>query len=623
MLQLAAARQSRERQQGVDCSQGYMSTGDAGILFDGPRSFVCHFKYEASSRLQAIAGLTVPMMALEIAPSTNMLRFYCGTTSATAPIVPGNDYQAVVSYDGTTAVCYLNGSEAARFTVAGYAVTNVFRIGNPSYSPAGPVYSSSHYNYVLSAEEASALYNNGNPAGYVLPDYARAKPLTLKPFESWEFHGNASFDVDMQEFHLVSDGATYSAVIPLDISGIRLQRTDCIYLLRFKIKGTGSMACVDSSAIRPGLDSKVTFSATDEYVEHQVLVSFSGVNRVTIKRNTACDIYVRDVQILIVGCVAEYLPQNLVPAGPGERTPVEITENKTYTWIGVDDTTYSIRVGTSRNPVLGQWYLIKGTVSNYEAGTPYISADTGYTEFALPRGNDEFSVFAQCRSIGPSSYFFTFRGGNRNTDRRLTITIESIEPINNIASTWLDSAQQFPMNDEYLPPLLESINGYDLTANGTPEGVYKLTLKKEAKIDFTEAWSYSFNWSPAQTDAAHVVENGKIRCNCGTKTNVSHPFIYSISNTCVPGRKYRFSAKYTLLSGDIHLYGYGDLEPDTLHVVQDYGVFDTKPGQYEYTTPIMSYDQVNTRFNRCIFYWGNSISNSEFIINEIKIEEYE
>lgn len=348
MLQLAAARQSRERQQGADCSQGYMSIEYAGILFDGPRTFVCYFKYEAGSRLQVIAGFTAPMMALEIAPLTNLLRFYCGTTSATAPIVPGNDYQAVVSYDGTTAVCYLNGSEAARFTVAGYAVTNVFRIGNPSYPPTGPVYSSSHYNYALSAQEVATLYNNGDPAGYVLP--------------------------------------------------------------------------------------------------------------LTIKQS---------------GCVAEYLPQNLVPAGPGERAPVGITGNGSYTWTGVDDTAYSIRINTSRNPVLGQWYLIKGTISNYEAGTPYISADTGYTEFALPRGNDEFSVFAQCRSIGPSSYFFTFRGGNRNTDRRLTITIESIEPINNIASTWLDSANQLPLNDEYLPPLLETAGGYDLTANGTPEIVYK------------------------------------------------------------------------------------------------------------------------------------------------------
>lgn len=44
---------------------------------------------------------------------------------------------------------------------------------------------------------------------------------------------------------------------------------------------------------------------------------------------------------------------------------------------------------------------------------------------------------------------------------------------NGLVSSWLDSAKQLPLNDEYLPPLLETAGGYDLAANGTPEIVYK------------------------------------------------------------------------------------------------------------------------------------------------------
>ena len=40
---------------------------------------------------------------------------------------------------------------------------------------------------------------------------------------------------------------------------------------------------------------------------------------------------------------------------------------------------------------------------------------------------------------------------------------------------WLDSAKQLPINDQDLPPLRGSIGEYDLTANGTPEIVYKPT----------------------------------------------------------------------------------------------------------------------------------------------------
>ena len=45
---------------------------------------------------------------------------------------------------------------------------------------------------------------------------------------------------------------------------------------------------------------------------------------------------------------------------------------------------------------------------------------------------------------------------------------------NGLVSSWLDSAKQLPMNDEYLPPLLETAGGYDLTAEGAPEIIYKL-----------------------------------------------------------------------------------------------------------------------------------------------------
>ena len=337
---IAAYRQAREHQEGVDASQGYLTTNAAGVLFEGPRTFVCHFKYETSSRLQGIAGFTVPMMA----PSTNLLRFYCGTTSATAPIVPGNNYQAVISYDGTTAVCYLNGSEAARFTVAGYAVTNVFRIGNPSYPPVGPVYSSSHFNYALSAAEVSALYNNGDPAGYVLP-------------------------AEMK----------------------------------------------------------------------------SGERR----------------------CLAEYLPQNLI--GQRDENPFDISGLTTYTWTGETDTNYYQEVLLGRFIQSGAVVMIKGSVSDYQSGEPF--AYVGNKQAMIPAQNGSFTVTViNNRDNIDRIYYY---GGISHSDRRLTITINSVELVPEVVLSWLDSAKQLPLNDEYLPPLLETAGGYDLTANGTPEIIYK------------------------------------------------------------------------------------------------------------------------------------------------------
>lgn len=41
-----------------------------------------------------------------------------------------------------------------------------------------------------------------------------------------------------------------------------------------------------------------------------------------------------------------------------------------------------------------------------------------------------------------------------------------------IATSWLDSAKQMPLSDEYMEPLFQPIGGYDMAANGAPEILY-------------------------------------------------------------------------------------------------------------------------------------------------------
>ena len=40
------------------------------------------------------------------------------------------------------------------------------------------------------------------------------------------------------------------------------------------------------------------------------------------------------------------------------------------------------------------------------------------------------------------------------------------------ATSWLDSAKQLPLSDEYMEPLFQSVGGYDMAANGAPEILY-------------------------------------------------------------------------------------------------------------------------------------------------------
>ena len=87
---IAAYRQSRERQVGVNCTKGYLQSQDAGLLFEGPRTLECFFTYVPSDKMQVIAGFGSSMMEISVVSSE--IRFYCGGAYKSTVVVPGNNY---------------------------------------------------------------------------------------------------------------------------------------------------------------------------------------------------------------------------------------------------------------------------------------------------------------------------------------------------------------------------------------------------------------------------------------------------------------------------------------------------------------------------------------------------
>lgn len=200
LLKIAALRSERERQVGIYCTTGYLQSLDAGLLFEGPRTLEVFFTCVSSDRMQVIAGFGISMIEI-YALTTNQLRVYCGGGNATVDIVPGDSYLVDVAYDGTTAICYLNGAEAARFPVTGYKITDLFRTGSNTYIPQGSLVFCRHYNYALSAEEAAAHYNDGDPAGYILPQ--NLKNIKDMAFTSKTFE----FDMDSPYYQRVLESS--------------------------------------------------------------------------------------------------------------------------------------------------------------------------------------------------------------------------------------------------------------------------------------------------------------------------------------------------------------------------------------------------------------------------------
>lgn len=171
--------------------------------------------------------------------------------------------------------------------------------------------------------------------------------------------------------------------------------------------------------------------------------------------------------VKMLGCVAEYLPQNLV--GQWHEKPFDLSGITTYTWTGETDHVYYQELLLGRFIQTGAVVMIKGSVSDYQNGEPFVYV--GNRQAMIPAQNGSFTlkVINNRDNINRIYYY----GGVHLSDRRLTITIDSVELIPDVALSLLDSAKQLPLNGEYLPPLLQSDGGYDLAANGMPQIIIK------------------------------------------------------------------------------------------------------------------------------------------------------
>lgn len=174
----------------------------------------------------------------------------------------------------------------------------------------------------------------------------------------------------------------------------------------------------------------------------------------------------------------------VIPGAMKGLTPVEIIGENSHTWTGVDDPNYSHIVRVSRPFTMGKLYKIRLIVSNWEAGNnPFIKIGTTGSYY-LPdfNGNGTYEIHATPNGT-PYSGVYIY-AGSLNTDRRMTITVDSVGlaectaeylPHNLIPTAegsvvkWLDSAPQLPEANGILPPLDASVGGYDLAVIGNPK----------------------------------------------------------------------------------------------------------------------------------------------------------
>lgn len=298
----------RRMAKGVDASKGYLESTDAGLLFDGPRSMECFFNLRQSDGTQRPAQFSTSMLAIAVTPM-DAIMFHCGNKSLqVSRATIGDDIHAVISYDGATAMCYINGIEVGAMQPTAYTPSALFRIGDPLHITKSPVHFCRHFNYALSAEEVAALYNDGDPAGYILPQ-------NLKNIKDMAFTSKTlEFDMDSPYYQLVLESG--------ELESGRKYRVDYVveeWDIAPAVMGTCGISCgvlstvgtqywPNLSAAKLGENQYVVVDTKETGTPYMFVYASDPSYTYTSRR---LKVTVHSVKML--GCIAEYLPQNLIP----------------------------------------------------------------------------------------------------------------------------------------------------------------------------------------------------------------------------------------------------------------------------------------------------------------------
>lgn len=170
----------------------------------------------------------------------------------------------------------------------------------------------------------------------------------------------------------------------------------------------------------------------------------------------------------------------VLPAIKKYAAPFNISGITSYTWTGEIDTNYYQEVLLGRTIQSGAVVMIKGSVSDYQSGEPFVYV--GNKQAMIPAQNGSFTL--KVINNRDNIYRIYYYGGPSRTDRRLTITIDEVISMGCVAEylphnliptaegsvvKWLDSAPQLPEANGILPSLDASVGGYDLAAIGNPK----------------------------------------------------------------------------------------------------------------------------------------------------------
>lgn len=222
---------------------------------------------------------------------------------------------------GTTVKVYINGELKATKEQSAVKDLGDFRLGMANSSE---MVMSRIYNYALSAEEVAAHYNNGDPAGYVVPladkyrwEASESNIGNIRFYPNNEGSGVTSYLEDNANgftgryAHIIWGSSGLLSVYSYQFMG---HPVGCVVEAKFKYRSNAPVRVLaDNSSLPINMED-----AADATIVYRTTgTNISGFSVTVPNADANSWVEIQPVSLRTLGCIAEYLPQNLIPTAEG------------------------------------------------------------------------------------------------------------------------------------------------------------------------------------------------------------------------------------------------------------------------------------------------------------------
>lgn len=320
----------RRMAKGVDTTRGYLYARSIDIdKYNGDRSFQVAFTTGDDITTTQYIRTNCPLGL--VISNDRMYVSMWGQWLLGYDVQSNTEYDVVVSFDVTTraSTLYVNGQLIAtrlREDVAPNYSKTYFLGAYPEQTNlfTGDIALCREFNFQIPKAVVALLHNNGDPAGYVVPladkyrwEASESNIGNIRFYPNNEGSGVTSYLEDNANgftgryAHIIGGSSGLLSVYSYQFMG---HPVGCVVEAKFKYRSNAPVRVLADNSSLP-INMEDAADATIVYRTTRTNISGFSVTVPNADANSWVEI--QPVSLRTLGCIAEYLPQNLIPTAEG------------------------------------------------------------------------------------------------------------------------------------------------------------------------------------------------------------------------------------------------------------------------------------------------------------------